>query len=42
MNRKLLVFTTLGFIVVASWNSFLIHRDNKMFDAYYGESTNLK
>lgn len=34
MNSKTITYVFLAFIAVLGWNSFLIQRDNKMFDAY--------
>jgi hypothetical protein len=34
MNYKTTTYVFLAFIAVLLWNSFLIQRDRKMFDAY--------
>ena len=34
MNSKTITYVFLGFIAILGWNSFLIQRDKKMFDAY--------
>ena len=35
MNRKHIIAGLVGFAVVG-WNVFLIQRDQKLYDAYYG------
>jgi hypothetical protein len=42
MNSKTITCFFLAFIAVLGWNTFLIHRDAQMFDAYYGKTTTLK
>jgi len=42
MNSKTIAYILLAFIAILGWNAFLIHRDSKMFDSYYGETINLK
>jgi hypothetical protein len=34
MNSKTITYFFLSFIAVLGWNTFLIKRDQKMFDAY--------
>jgi hypothetical protein len=34
MNSKTITYIFLAFIAILGWNSFLIKRDKKMFDAY--------
>jgi hypothetical protein len=34
MNSKTITYVFLAFIAILGWNSFLIQRDKKMFDAY--------
>ena len=34
MNSKTTTYIFLAFIAILLWNSFLIKRDKKMFDAY--------
>ena len=34
MNSKTITYFFLAFIAVLGWNTFLIKRDQKMFDAY--------
>ena len=31
-------YILFGLAVIVGWNIFLIHRDNQMFDAYYGKT----
>ena len=38
MNHKYIITFVLMFAAVLGWNAFLIVRDNKMFDAYYGKT----
>jgi hypothetical protein len=38
MNSKTITYVFLAFIAILGWNSFLIQRDKKMFDAY-GKAT---
>jgi hypothetical protein len=42
MNSKTITYIFLAFIAILGWNAFLIHRDVKLFDAYYGETTTIK
>ena len=37
MKLRYLVFGGIGFII--GWNIFLIQRDQKLYDAYYGKLT---
>lgn len=39
MNYKYIATFTLLFAAMMGWQAFLIVRDNKMFDAYYGNLT---
>jgi hypothetical protein len=39
MNRKYIITFALSFIAIIGWNVFLIQRDNKMFESYYGTSS---
>ena len=36
MNRKYIITFALGFAAIIGWNVFLIQRDTKLFDSYYG------
>jgi hypothetical protein len=36
MNTRFVTATLVGFAVVVGWNVFLIQRDQKLYDAYYG------
>ena len=38
MNSKTITYFFLAFIAVLGWNTFLIQRDKKMFDAYDREA----
>ncbi len=38
-NRKYVVAGLIGFAFILGWNVFLIQRDNRMFDAYYGQQS---
>lgn len=44
MNKKHIIAGLIGFAFILGWNVFLIQRDSKMYDAYYGEKAieNLK
>lgn len=35
---KIYLYITFGIITIIGWNVFLVIRDNKMFDAYYGKT----
>lgn len=35
MNKKYVFAGLIGFAAIVGWNVFLIHRDARMFDAYY-------
>ena len=39
MSPKYIATFTLLFAAMMGWQAFLIVRDNKMFDAYYGNLT---
>ena len=39
MNRKYITTFALGFLAIIGWNIFLIQRDERMYDAYYGQQT---
>jgi hypothetical protein len=36
MNRKHIIAGLVGFAFILGWNVFLIQRDQKLYDAYYG------
>lgn len=36
MTRKHIIAGLVGFAVILGWNVFLIQRDSKLYDAYYG------
>jgi hypothetical protein len=35
VNRKYIVAGLIGFTFIIGWNSFLIQRDEKLYDSYY-------
>jgi hypothetical protein len=38
-NRKYVIAGLIGFAAILGWNIFLIQRDGRMYDAYYGQQT---
>jgi hypothetical protein len=36
MNRKYVLAGLVGFAFILGWNVFLIQRDQKLYDSYYG------
>lgn len=39
MNRKYIAVFVLGFFATIGWNVFLVQRDNRLYNAYYGHQT---
>lgn len=39
MNRKYVFAGLVGFAFIVGWNIFLVQRDEKLYDAYYGNQT---
>ena len=39
MNSKYIAVVVLGVLAMVGWNVFLIQRDERMYDAYYGKQT---